>query len=59
MEPNTAHEFVEDWLAAWNRHDVEAVLAHFVEDVTFTSPVAARIVPGSEGVIRGKTALRA
>ena len=37
---------------------MEAVLAHFSEDATFTSPVAARILEGSDGVIRGKAALR-
>jgi hypothetical protein len=50
--------FAEDWLAAWNRHDVDAVLAHFHDDVVFTSPVAARVVPDSGGVVRGKAALR-
>jgi hypothetical protein len=45
-------------LAAWNRHDVDAVLAHFHDDVVFTSPVAARVVPDSSGVVRGKAALR-
>ena len=54
-EPN---EFTRDWLAAWNAHDVEAVLGHFADDVVFSSPVAARIVAGSAGVIRGKDALR-
>ena len=58
MQAARAHEFVRDWVDAWNRHDVDAVLAHFAEDVTFTSPVAARIVAGSDGVIRGKAALR-
>jgi ketosteroid isomerase-like protein len=51
-------EFAQDWVDAWNRHDVEAVLAHFHEDVVFTSPVAAQVVPESGGVIRGKAALR-
>ena len=54
-EPST---FAEDWLAAWNCHDIEAVLAHFHDDVVFISPVAARLVPESGGVVRGKTALR-
>jgi ketosteroid isomerase-like protein len=53
-----AQRFARTWLAAWNAHDIESVLAHFSEDVTFTSPVAARIVEGSDGVIRGKDALR-
>jgi hypothetical protein len=51
--------FSAAWLAAWNAHDVEAVLAHFHDDVVFTSPTAARVVPGSGGVVRGKEALRA
>jgi hypothetical protein len=50
--------FAEEWCAAWNRRDVEAVLAHFHEDVVFTSPVAAEVVPESAGVVRGKQALR-
>ncbi|MUL63977.1 DUF4440 domain-containing protein [Mycobacterium sp. CBMA 234] len=53
-----AEAFAQDWCQAWNAHDVEAVLAHFHDDVVFTSPVAARIVPESGGVVRGKDALR-
>ena len=34
------------------------MLAHFHDDVVFTSPVAARVVPDSGGVVRGKAALR-
>jgi len=51
--------FSERWLAAWNGRDLEGVLALFHDDVIFTSPLAAKLVPGSEGVIRGKAALRA
>jgi RimJ/RimL family protein N-acetyltransferase/ketosteroid isomerase-like protein len=51
-------EFAAAWVAAWNAHDVEAVLAHFAEDAVFTSPVASRVVPGSDGVLRGKAAIR-
>ena len=36
----------------------DAVLAHFHDDVVFTSPYAAEFVPGSAGVVRGKAALR-
>ena len=59
MDQARAHEFARHWLDAWNRHDIDAVLAHFADAVTFTSPVAARMIEGSEGVIRGKEALRA
>ncbi|AFM18280.1 SnoaL-like polyketide cyclase [Mycolicibacterium chubuense NBB4] len=50
--------FSVSWVQAWNRHDIEAVLAHFDEQVVFSSPVAAGVVPGSGGVVRGKAALR-
>jgi ketosteroid isomerase-like protein len=28
----------ESWIAAWNRRDVEAVLAHYSEEAQFVSP---------------------
>jgi hypothetical protein len=54
-----AQQFANAWLAAWNAHDVEGVLAYFSDQVTFTSPVASRILDGSDGVVHGKEALRA
>ncbi|BBY21691.1 nuclear transport factor 2 family protein [Mycobacterium stomatepiae] len=57
MNPD-AVGFSKQWVDAWNAHDVEAVLGHFHDDVVFTSPVAARVVPGSSGVVRGKSELR-
>lgn len=50
--------FTKQWVEAWNAHDVEAVLAHFHDDVVFTSPVAAKVSPKTAGVVRGKPALR-
>ena len=50
--------FARDWCRAWNAHDLDAVLAHFHDDVVFTSPVAARVVPETGGAVRGKDALR-
>ena len=50
--------FAEQWVDAWNAHDVEAVLQHFDDDVVFTSPVAAKLLPETAGVIHGKPALR-
>ena len=58
MDRDWAQGFVDDWVRAWNDHDVERVLDHFHDDVVFTSPVAALLVEGSGGVIRGRAALR-
>jgi acyl-CoA thioester hydrolase len=52
-----AHAFARDWIAAWNRGDVEAVLAHYAEDAVFWSPKAERIT--GRGRVAGKAALRA
>ena len=58
MDHVDAVAFAEDWVKAWNTHDLEEVLSHFAENVVFTSPVAAQLLEDSDGVIRGKAALR-
>ena len=59
MDTAIAQRFAADWLDAWNAHDLEAILRHFGDEVIFTSPLAIRIIEGSDGVIRGKEQLRA
>lgn len=59
MDQSFAREFVESWVARWNAHDLDGLLEHFAEDAVFTSPVAARLVEGSDGVVRGRASLRA
>jgi hypothetical protein len=49
--------FAADWAAAWNRRDIEAVLAHFHDDIVFTSPTALSVT--GNAVVRGKGELRA
>lgn len=53
------HAFAAEWIAAWNAHDLDRILAHYAADVVLTSPRAAQVVPASGGVIRGRDALRA
>lgn len=50
--------FAEKWIYNWNARDVEAVLADYAENVIFTSPTARKVVPETEGTVRGKDALR-
>jgi ketosteroid isomerase-like protein len=59
MDTVSARRFASEWLGAWNAHDLDAILRHFRDDVVFTSPLALRIVEGSDGVIRGTSELRA
>lgn len=56
--PTDINAFAKSWLDAWNGHDVELVLDHFAEDAVFLSPFATRVLPDSDGVLRGKAAVR-
>jgi ketosteroid isomerase-like protein len=47
------------WVAAWNAHDLELILAHYEEDVELTSPVAAQLLGTQDGKVVGKANLRA
>ncbi|GAA5195323.1 nuclear transport factor 2 family protein [Microbacterium jejuense] len=58
MEIAEARRFAHEWVAAWNAHDIDGVLAHFADDAEFSSPVAAQLLPETGGVLRGKPAIR-
>jgi len=55
---DSPEKFAAAWREAWNSHDLDAILAHYTDDVVFTSPAAQRLV-GGDGVLRGKDGLRA
>ena len=38
MPTPDAKTYADQWVRAWNAHDIEAVLDHFHDDVLFTSP---------------------
>lgn len=46
----------EEWIAAWNRRDLTAVLAAFAPQATFRSP-RARVITGS-AFLEGKDAIQ-
>jgi ketosteroid isomerase-like protein len=56
MTGEQARAFADEWAAAWNELAVERVLAHFEENVSFTSPTALAVV--GVPTVRGKQALR-
>jgi ketosteroid isomerase-like protein len=59
VERDRAERFAEEWYAAWNAHDLEAVLDHYADDVEVVSPLVAALTGSDEGRITGKDALRA
>ena len=53
-----AHEFAKEWIAAWNSHDLDRILSHYVEDFEMSSPLIIERKIDSSGVLRGKVAIR-
>lgn len=41
-----AERFAAEWYAAWNSHDLEAILSHYTDDIVFHSS-RIRIVTGN------------
>src|SRR5208282_1305886 len=54
-----AWKLAEEWVAAWNAHDLELILTHYEDGVELTSPVAAQLLGTADGKVVGKANLRA
>jgi ketosteroid isomerase-like protein len=48
----------EHWVAAWNAHDLEAIMSHYDDSVELVSPVAEQLLGIPNGKVTGKAALR-
>jgi len=48
-----------DWVAAWNAHDLDSIMIHYDDAIELTSPVAAQLLGRSDGKVVGKANLRA
>jgi ketosteroid isomerase-like protein len=46
------------WVAAWNAHDLEAIISHYDERVELISPVAEQLLGIPNGRVSGKASLR-
>lgn len=49
--------FAEDWVAAWNAHDLPRILAHYRDDFTMSSPFIAQLAGEGSGTLHGKEAV--
>jgi ketosteroid isomerase-like protein len=53
-----ATRFATDWIAAWNAHDLDRILAHYAHDFEMASPVIAQLMNEPSGRLKGKEAIR-
>ena len=59
MTKEEAWKLANEWVAAWNAHDLDLIMGHYNEAVELTSPVAARLLGKPDGKVIGKSNLRA
>ena len=59
IDQTFAEHFAADWIAAWNAHDLEHILAHYTEDFEMTSPVIPKVTGEISGTLKGKSAIGA
>lgn len=52
-----AQQFAASWIAAWNAHDLNRILAHYTDDFEMSSPKIISIAGESSGQLWGKTAV--
>ena len=53
-----AQSKAQNWVDAWNRRDLDAVMTHYADDVSVCSPLVKRRLQKSDGWLHGKSALR-
>ena len=54
-----ADHFAEEWIQAWNCHDLELILSHYSDDFVMSSPRIAVVAGEPSGTLKGKPAIRA
>lgn len=59
MTRDEARSLANDWIAAWNAHDLELILSHYEDGIELTSPAAAQLLGAPDGKVVGKENLRA
>ncbi len=58
LTPEFARRFSQEWINAWNNHDLEEILSHYAEEIEFSSPLVVQVLGIQDGTLRGKKALK-
>jgi ketosteroid isomerase-like protein len=54
-----AQKFAQEWVEAWNSHDLERVLSHYTDDFEMSSPFITSFTGDSSGTLKGKSQVHA
>jgi hypothetical protein len=53
-----ARQFAEEWIQAWNSHDLDRILSHYADDFEMFSPLIIERMDIASGMLKGKDAVR-
>lgn len=59
MTVSDAWKAAQDWTNAWNARDLDAIMTHYADEVTFWSPTGVTRLGIESGKHHGKDRLRA
>ena len=59
MGKGFAERFADEWIAAWNSHDLDRILSHYEDDFEMSSPIIRVLAGEPSGKLRGKLAVGA
>jgi len=59
IDAKWAKEFANEWIEAWNAHDLDRILSHYADDFEMRSPIIVERMGVASGVLKGKTAVGA
>ncbi|MCL6218959.1 nuclear transport factor 2 family protein [Zunongwangia pacifica] len=51
-------DFAQEWLMAWNSHDLNKIMEHYSEKIDFVSPIIQQMGINAEGKISNKSDLK-
>lgn len=59
LDESWARAFAQEWIDAWNAHDMQRILCHYSDDFEMSSPLIVERLGRPQGILKGKEALRA
>ena len=57
IDKKFAEHFARDWIDSWNSHDLDRILAHYLDQFEMSSPVIIQIAGEPSGTLNGKELL--
>lgn len=58
LTPTESQSFADSWYAAWNAHDIDAIMAHYDDAIQHSSPFIKRYNNSDDLALVGKPAVR-